>query len=720
MIISWVKVKQLGLIGFNLLVVILAGVYLLKAVAVEPAATMLTTWTVNSTLDETDVFPGNGVCASAAGRCTLRAAVLETNLSSGPDAILLPSGFYTLTIPGRNEEYAGTGDLDINGDLVIQGTGPTPPIVDGNDLDRVFQTESLTRVTIDKVVIQNGHAGDMGKGGGIRNFGTLILSNSVVTGNVSIGYEGQGGGIYSSGKLTVTNSLISHNVTSGQAGFGGGIYNGGTLYLTGSTLNRNRTSGWNAFGGGIYAASGRVTVDGNTFSYNQTSSGNGSGIYHYAGWPLVITGSLFLRNQTNGFGGGVFSFATVFVTNTTFLSNTAGADGGAIHMNNLNGANLQVWDTTFTGNTAGYGGGISLSNNASLRLTNSLFTYNQGSAVYVHGYATIEKSTFANNSGFYGAGVQVFLGRLHLKESTFVNNLAYAGGGVYVGASTFISNSTFSGNWAKSYGGGIMVEGGSARLNNVTVVHNVADENQDGHGEGGGVAAVPSTLTLRNVIIAENEDWSPGTQNPDCFGEPVFSAGYNLIGISAGCMISPTVGDQIGTMANPLDPLLGPLQNNHGSTLTHEPLANSPLIDAGNPAAPGSGGNSCEAADQRGFERPVDGEGNSVAICDIGAVELIPGLSTPTPTPSPTATPTRTPTATPTPTQTGTATPTAAATNTNTPTATATATRTALPSATITLTATGASTPMGTATSTPTPTVVSLPSYRLYLPMVER
>jgi hypothetical protein len=104
-------------------------------------------------------------------------------------------------------------------------------------------------------------------------------------------------------------------------------------------------------------------------------------------------------------------------------------------------------------------------------LTNSLLTYNQGSAVYVHGNATIEKSTFANNIGFYGAGVQVFLGRLTLKESTFVNNLTYAGGGVYVGASTFISNTTISGNWAKSYGGRIIVAGGSARLNNVTAVH---------------------------------------------------------------------------------------------------------------------------------------------------------------------------------------------------------------------------------------------------------
>src|SRR3954469_8694828 len=49
-------------------------------------------FTVNSTLDEVDANPGNGICASAAGRCTLRAAIMETNLQSGRHTINVPAG----------------------------------------------------------------------------------------------------------------------------------------------------------------------------------------------------------------------------------------------------------------------------------------------------------------------------------------------------------------------------------------------------------------------------------------------------------------------------------------------------------------------------------------------------------------------------------------------------------------------------------------------------
>jgi hypothetical protein len=57
------------------------------------------------------------------------------------------------------------------------------------------------------------------------------------------------------------------------------------------------------------------------------------------------------------------------------------------------------------------------------------------------------------------------------------------------------------------------------------------------------------------------------------------SQGFNLIGNNAGATIAPASGDQIGTAATPKDPLLGPLQDNGGSTQTRALHATSPAIN---------------------------------------------------------------------------------------------------------------------------------------------
>src|SRR5436190_4984695 len=92
--------------------------------------TQAITFTVNSSDDAVDVSAGDGICATARGVCTLRAAIIETNALSRADTLLLPNGKFRLRIRGTDEDAGQTGDLDITNDLNIVGAGENASIVD--------------------------------------------------------------------------------------------------------------------------------------------------------------------------------------------------------------------------------------------------------------------------------------------------------------------------------------------------------------------------------------------------------------------------------------------------------------------------------------------------------------------------------------------------------------------------------------------------------------
>ena len=116
-----------------------------------PGAPAATPFQVDSTADAPDAKPGDGVCQSARGGCTLRAAVMEANASRGANAIRIPAGIYRLEIAGRNENGARTGDLDVTDSLSIRGAGST--IVDGGALDRVFEVLAPASLNVSRLTI---------------------------------------------------------------------------------------------------------------------------------------------------------------------------------------------------------------------------------------------------------------------------------------------------------------------------------------------------------------------------------------------------------------------------------------------------------------------------------------------------------------------------------------------------------------------------------------
>jgi hypothetical protein len=186
------------------------------------------------------------------------------------------------------------------------------------------------------------------------------------------------------------------------------------------------------------------------------------------------------------------------------------------------------------------------------------------------------------------------------------------GGGAQLNGTVRITNSTFSGNSATAgSGGGFQSNGSNQILTNVTVVGNSSVTN------GGGIhrGTTNVNLYIRNSIIAGNNG-AAGSPDVTNSAGGITSEGHNIVGVTG------TSTGWIGSDLLDTDPLLGPLQDNGGLTLTHFPMLSSPAIDAGDNCVfdlSCTTNNPPEAVttDQRGAARPVN------VTIDIGAVEGI-------------------------------------------------------------------------------------------------
>ncbi len=250
------------------------------------------TFVVNDVTDAVDMTPADNMCLTAGGKCTLRAAVQQANALAGHDTIMLPAGTYKLTISGRCEDAAATGDLDITDDLTITGAGAATTIIDGGGIDRVFDVWAPLGVS--GVAIRNGNPGTM-----LCPSGQLPL----------------GGGIYSAaGMSTASVALTNVIVTDNTATHGGGIENdlGSTLVVSGVTVSGNMAS---VAGGGIENEAGapgatltNVTVSGNTAGTGAGVSNDGNLTLSFvtiSGNPLDGSGDHTIRNTilANGSSG---------------------------------------------------------------------------------------------------------------------------------------------------------------------------------------------------------------------------------------------------------------------------------------------------------------------------------------------------------------------------------------------------------------------------------
>lgn len=483
----------------------------------------------------------------------------------------------------------------------------------------VFEVASSGSLTLDGVTVRHGNAYS---GGAILNEGTLHVTNSTISANKAQTY---GGGIFNANSdaiTTVANSIFSGNTTNDN---GGGISNlSGILTVTSSTFSNN---GAQIRGGGISNIFGTATVTNSTFSENYAD--DGGGISNPYG-TLTVTGSSFTENLAVTGGGTSNPYGTMTVTSSTFTDNYVFNIGGGL----INSGSLEITDSPVLSNQANNNGG-GVYNSGSLKITGSTISGNnasvKGGGVFNNGILEIDQSTFLANDAELGGGIRNDEGvtsKISVTDSTFRENTAAHGGAIdnwgdgpnLVNTSSLIENSatasggairnwsnltvensTISGNTALGVGGGLNnQEPGLLTLHHVTF-------NQNEASSGGGIhIGSNTTLTFIRTIIA-------GSTYGDCVnigGTIHADSSHNLVE-DGSC--------QVGNSSNISgDPLLGPLANNGGPTWNHGFVSpESPAIDAGALAH-------CPSTDQRGYDRPIDGNSDGVAGCDIGAFEYDP------------------------------------------------------------------------------------------------
>lgn len=486
-----------------------------------------------------------------------------------------------------------SGELVLNKDLRIVGPSAASLAISGNGRSRVFNivNDIMYEVTVNisGLTIRDGHAPD---------------GADAMSAGASVGSGAHGGGIYNSARLTLTECVLTNN-RAGDGGYGGDGTDGanGSGGGNGGSGGPGGTGGAGGNGGGIYNAYGGVLwLDQCAISQNYSGGGGRGGWGGNGGDAkgLPGAGGRGGNGGNGGSGGGLFNAGMAMLTGCTFSSdrlvglrwNVGGGHGG---YGGYGGDNIptDIWpigDVYLHWGGNGGAGGTGGSGGS-------------GGAVYSDGQTTLNNCTISGNGGgregWGGDG---------------------GDGGFSTGNSDYGHGGTGGNGGEGGSGGGLYNNNGTMELFSCTIAYNttsrggyggyggwgstLGSDGSDGTaGLGGGIrnngsAPAPSVL---NTIVALNTRTNEGSQ--DVYGA-FNSLGHNLVLNTSGSTGFGQSGDLSG-----IDPLLGPLANNGGPTLTHLPYTYSLVINAGRNL-------NVAQTDQRGLSRVAGG------TIDIGACEI--------------------------------------------------------------------------------------------------
>ena len=515
------------------------------------------------------------------GTGSLRAAVAA---AATGDVIDL-SGLSCQAITLASAITSGVADLTVRAGTT-QGFA-----IGGNDTARLFTHMGASRLTLENLALAHGRAADIG--GCVMSSANLTLNNVTLDACTAGGNDvpgARGGAVSAEGDVTLVTVRITNSRADGTGRvFGGGVFAAGALdgtdvVASGNTAQSHLSSG-SPFdnivqGGGLHSHADMVlrasTISGNTAlsdSYESFGGGISAGSREQ-GSPLTtltLLDSAITGNTNESHcdvcapqgGGGIVvgdaSFSHVTLSDNVVKSTNHYGGGGGFRF--FDGSTADIVDSVISGNHADSAGGGMIGpgqGTLTIRRTqvrdnvagNDGGTNEGGGGVLGFGVAVklVDSSVTGNTAGADGGGVNLLFGEYAPSPSTFVN-------------------STISGNTARE-GGGIMSDGAVVQVSNSTVAFNTATR------RGAGISGSEYTyqISLASSIISNN---AVAGAPADVWAFPdVVSGAKNIIPGGGGPAGVPS--DTITT-----DPLLLPLADNGGATLTHAFDASSPALDSG-------------------------------------------------------------------------------------------------------------------------------------------
>ncbi len=328
-----------------------------------PAAT----FAVDTTTDSVDAQPGDGLCADALQRCSLRAAIQESNALTGDDAIDLGSGDFALTIAGTQENLAASGDLDVTAPLTLTGAGANATFIDGNALDRVFDVAATATLRVRQVHVGGGFQSALSNFGPETSGGGLLIRAGAAAELTDVTFEanrsrrlGQAVAVF--GALSGRRVTLAHNIGKESFTAGGGLYVGDTataVDLADCVFDGNQSHS----GGGIHADGAATQIALQRCLLVGNLAHSGGAILANLGSSDWLLRNVTLSGNIADAGGALFGdggHQLRFVHATITDNHATGPNGGGAIFDVRGSANanfipVELVNTLVSGNTQAFG-----------------------------------------------------------------------------------------------------------------------------------------------------------------------------------------------------------------------------------------------------------------------------------------------------------------------------------------------------------------------------